>query len=113
MTKQDADALNWHPSVVAMANSMQEKLDKNAHKKGWPTKTGKRGWIEPHCNKAFLLEKLEEEVNELLQAVDFLSRDIRQGKTNEVISNSRDNVRLEAADVANIAMMIADNLDCL
>jgi len=91
----------WHPSVVAMANAMQEKLDKNEHKDGW-NKKGKRGWLLPNCDVEFLISKLNEETEELRHVVrrDNIHMPIRL----------LDDIRLEAADVANIAMMIADNL---
>jgi len=93
----------WHPSIVAMADAMQEKLDKNAHKDGWPTADGKRGWLKPNCKVEFLIYKLNEETRELRYAA----------RRDSLHMTSRlEAVRLEAADVANIAMMIADNLGC-
>jgi len=89
-----------HPAVIAMANAMQEKLEANAEKKGWPSEGGKRGWKPPFCTHQFLLSKLREEVEELHIAV-MLHR-AEHAPLSDVL--------LEAADVANIAMMIADNL---
>jgi len=89
-----------HPAVIAMANAMQEKLDANAEKKGWPSEGGKRGWKTPACTHQFLLSKLREEVEELHWAV------MLHVAEHAPLSN----VLLEAADVANVAMMIADNL---
>jgi len=91
---------NWNPSVVAMANAMQEKLEANAEKKGWPSEKGKRGWKQPNCTHQFLLGKLREEVLELQLAV----------MLHKAENAPLRDVMLEAADVANIAMMIADNL---
>lgn len=84
-----------HPSVIAFAKAMQYKLDKNKHKDG---KGGVRnpdgsrnGWSG--CSVLFLREKLEEEVEELIDALEH---------------DGPDEVRNEAADVGNIAMMLAD-----
>jgi len=90
----------YHPSVIAMADAMQEKLEANAEKKGWPSEGGKRGWLSPACTHQFLLGKLREEVVELQLAAMLHKAD----------GADINNVRLEAADVANIAMMLADNL---
>lgn len=66
------------------AEYMETVLVANDHKGGWS-----------RCNRAQLLDKLHEEVSELDQV-------IRKGVS------PRDIAR-EAADVANISMMIADN----
>jgi len=96
-----------HPSVVAIAYAMQEKLDKNATKKGWPADdSGERGWLQPCTDVDFLLLKLDEEVAELKEAVD----DLREARE---LKPAKEAVRLEAADVSNIAMMIADNLGAI
>lgn len=74
---------------------MQYKLDKNANKKGWPEdENGQRGWMNDACSIEFLQRKLLEEVSELFDALE-----------------GRGNVALEAADVANIAMMLADKFE--
>jgi len=90
----------WHPSIIMMANAMQEKLDKNEYKDGW-NKKGKRGWLLPDCDVEFLISKLNEETRELRYAAR---------RDNIHMMNRLNDVRFEAADVANIAMMIADNL---
>jgi len=90
--------LNLHPRVVEMAIAMQEKLEANAEKKGWPSEGGKRGWLKP-VTHYFLFSKLREEVTELSLAVTLHNE-----------GGAIEHVRLEAADVANMAMMIADNL---
>jgi len=92
-----------HPSVVKMALAMQEKLDKNAHKDGGPTENGKRGWLNPNCTVEFLIHKMNEETRELRYAAR---------RDNLHMTSRLEDVRLEAADVANIAMMIADNIGC-
>lgn len=83
------------PEVLAFAHLMQRKLDANAHKdgQGWDRDgTGKRGW--KNCDVSFLRGKLTDEVVELIVAI--------REPTNH------DNVAEEAADVGNIAMMLAD-----
>jgi len=97
-----------HSSIENMADAMQEKLAKNAVKKGWPTNTkGKRGWLSDVCPTEFLVEKLREEVGELLDATDSVIQCNR--RLSPSASKLRD-LKFEAADVANLAMMIADNL---
>ena len=70
--------------VQKFSEDMEHKLVKNDHKSGWG-----------NCTSSYLLLRLKEEVKELETAV-------RNNKsTGDVIT--------EAADVANFAMMIADN----
>jgi NTP pyrophosphatase (non-canonical NTP hydrolase) len=66
------------------AVQMEAKLKENDHKGGWD-----------NCQYRYLLDRLREEVDELIQAF------WDQEKTTEDIVS-------EAADVANFAMMIAD-----
>ena len=84
-----------HPSVIAFAKAMQHKLDKNKHKdgKGWERNPdgSRNGWAG--CSVEFLVDKLREEVSELLEALEH---------------EGLDEIRNEAADVGNIAMMLAD-----
>lgn len=93
-----------HPSIEAIADAMQEKLDANANKKGWPAEEGNRGWLSPNCTLEFLISKLNEETRELRYAAR---------RDNMHMTSRLEDVRLEAADVANIAMMIADHLNAL
>ncbi len=77
--------------VQRFAKLMQIKIDRNKYKDGWPhNKKGERGWKS--CSLNFLFEKLKEECLELKAAV---------------ILNKKEDIKYEAADVANIAMMIA------
>ena len=69
--------------VSDFADDMIFKLRRNQHKKHWDTVTNK-----------WLLERLKEEVKELEEAL---------------LLNNDEDVRLECADVANFAAMIADN----
>lgn len=73
------------PAVAAFAAAMEERLKANDHKGGW------RG-----CNVGYLLGKLDEEVCELIEALSLPDR-------------LPELVREEAADVANLALFLADN----
>lgn len=85
--------------IQKFAEAMQHKIDKNAHKDNWPNQNekGERSWKS--CEIDFLLKKLEEEHTELVNAV--------------VTGEPIENIRNEAADVGNLAMMIADRLGAL
>lgn len=65
---------------------MKEKLSENNHKKGWES-----------CSDNYLFRRLDEEFTELKIKI------ASNAKTKEVIR--------ECADVANFAMMIADNYE--
>lgn len=75
------------PEVMKFAEAMERKLRKNDHKGGWNTS---EFW--------YLSTRLEEERRELDRAI---IRAVRSNKWKAVIG--------EAVDVANFAMMIADN----
>jgi NTP pyrophosphatase (non-canonical NTP hydrolase) len=81
------DAPREHSEHVSAVQSfglaMVNKLDANAHKEHWSCATS-----------LYLLERLREEVLELATALD---------------GGDNTSIRDEAADVANFAMMIADN----
>lgn len=74
-------------SVKWFAEQMESKLRENDKKGGWD-----------NCNIYWLIKRINEETNELLNAVD-LHRDL--GATKE-------NIIRESVDVANFAMMVAD-----
>ncbi|HZG59351.1 MAG TPA: hypothetical protein VEY68_02410 [Anoxybacillus sp.] len=74
-------------SVKWFAEQMETKLRENDKKGGWD-----------NCKIYWLIKRMREETNELLNAVD-LHRDL--GATKE-------NIIRESADVANFAMMVAD-----
>ena len=82
--------------ILVLAKLMQTKLDKNKHKdgNGWTRDEdgARKGWRD--CSMSFLVAKLLEEVGELLMAVEECHFDV--------------DVHFEAADVANLAMFIAD-----
>ena len=89
-----------HPAVMAFARAMQYKLDANKHKdgKGWERDANgaRNGWSGASIK--FLLYKLEEETDELTEVVE---------------EHGGDAIWQEAADVGNIAMMLADNTGAL
>ena len=70
------------PEVLAFAIAMERELRANDYKGGWK-----------ECDSASLLQHLDEEVYEL---------------TEEAMKSTSENVLSEAADVANLAMMVAD-----
>lgn len=96
-TRPGASVTDVRPEVAAFARAMQYKLDKNKHKDGagWPRNAdgSRNGWHD--CTIEFLAGKLSEEVDELLDEVE--KRRLNKEAT-----------RNEAADVGNIAMMLAD-----
>ena len=75
------------PELQQFALAMESRLKENDHKGGWDRESP--GW---------LYARLLEELAELLDALGF---------------GSMENIRREAADVANYAMMIADVAGCL
>ena len=89
-----------HSSVLAFARAMQHKLDANKFKdgRGWTRNPdgSRSGWAG--VSPDFLIEKLEEECSELIY---------------EVQRGGGDLIWKEAADVGNIAMMLADVTDAL
>jgi hypothetical protein len=87
---------NVIPQITQFARVMQEKLDRNAHKGGWIKYDtgGNRIWDKDMV--AFLKNKLLEEIDELFAEIEFPCQVVKQ------------DLAEEAADVANISMMIAD-----
>lgn len=77
--------------VIAFSEDMERKLCANDNKGGWST-----------CELTWLLRRLREETGELAGAIGALMHaDLVDMRAQFVID--------EAADVANFAMMIADN----
>jgi len=70
------------PPLAWFANEMERQLEANDHKTGWKD-----------CHLKQLLRRLKQEVGELERAIEKANPDVVE----------------EAADVANFAMMIADN----
>lgn len=83
--RKDEDRL-----IAGMSEAMRTKLRLNRHKSSWQGMTA-----------ANLLALLEAEVRELKEACEAAALD----------PYKLDSVRMEAADVANFAGMIADNAD--
>lgn len=83
-------AADLRPEVLKFACLMEQKLRENDHK---------GGWRDDSCDA--LLDRLREETLELQDACDL--------HTSFASVGARNNLALEAADVANFAMMIADN----
>ena len=76
------------PEVLAFAYLMEQKLKENDHKGGWD-----------NCEENYLLKRLKEEAFELERVCD---------QVGDSPKHKRPKVGLEAADVANFAMMLAD-----
>jgi NTP pyrophosphatase (non-canonical NTP hydrolase) len=70
------------PPLAWFANEMERQLEENDYKRGWK-----------HCTPQQLLKRLKQETQELKKAIE----------------KGQPFVIEEAADVANFAMMIADN----
>ena len=81
------DEIELRPAVRWFAEQMEAALRKNDHKGGWTSMTYSR-----------LMSRVDDETRELFLALDRM-------KT----MNGDEDVIKEAADVANFAMMIADN----
>lgn len=85
--------LRRRKTLIWFSKKMEEILRKNDYKSGWH-----------NCSYDFLFAKLNEETDELKRAI-FKYLDYKDGYNEDLIAN----IIREAADVANIAMMIADN----
>lgn len=83
-------------AVESFADLMEQRLSKNDHKGGW----------EDESNK-YLIERIEEELEELKEAIIAVETNNSSWLRQQLYKSIRD----EAADVANFAMMIADNAD--
>ena len=98
-----AAAARWRPEVAAFADAMEAQLRANDHK---------GGWHDDHHDD--LLDRLREETKELADVLD-----LSGGKAGRFFPSDPQGptwsaeVLREAADVANFAMMIADNAERL
>ncbi len=81
---------SYKQKISRFGNVMYERLDANRRKTGWE-----------HCTLEYLLQRLHEELFELTQQVYL--RDARDNRASDI--------QHEAADVANFAMMIAENAE--
>jgi len=86
------------PEVERFAWAMEMKLRKNDHKGGWRD-----------CDFDYLETRIREELAEL--GMELMRYQIALHSADEVTLAQQlaEKVQLEAADVANFAMMIADN----
>lgn len=103
MSEMMEEEIKIRPAVMRFAAAMELKLRQNDKKGGWD-----------RCSYRYLLCRLKEEVQELDQCfskpdsrsdsigMDFGTQPIGRIPIEEIIG--------ECADVANFAMMIADNL---
>ena len=84
--------------VKWFAGQMEETLQRNDHKTGWSD-----------CSQLWLLGRLQQEYLELCQTVTFgvNPKAVIPGTSLDDLNTER--VIREATDVANFAMMIADN----
>lgn len=90
--------------VIKYAEAMEVELKENDHK----------GYWRDQCDLEFLADKLDEEVQELKHAMGCYEREDCKLKPNkETLEEIRKSVLSEAADVGNIAMMIADICEAL
>ena len=82
------------PELEYFARVMESVLKSNDHKGGWEK-----------CDIDFFEKKLDEEFDELVEALMLYKHD-KKSRTDLV----RSGIMREAADLANICMMIHDNL---
>jgi hypothetical protein len=87
------------PQVVAFAHLMESKLRENDHKGGWE-----------HCDLDWLLKRLKEEAEEIAGPLPLVHDLSRSRVERKELARA---IGREAADVANFAMMIADNVGAL
>lgn len=102
------NASHVRPEVLWFACEMEKRLEANDHKGGWEG-----------CTDHYLLAKVEEETGELTDAIQAVADDIAYKMMSFGESGDREGtaglvafleaVIREAADLANFAMMIADN----
>jgi hypothetical protein len=88
--------MNTRKEVQWFAEEMEAKLKENDHKGGWYG-----------CRFRALFPRLREETDELLLAAHPLNLDTMAEKLTE---EDACNLIRECADIANFAMMIADNV---
>lgn len=82
--------LKLRPELATFAQDMERKLQNNDHKGHWG-----------NCDFGYLRRRLRTELRELMLALD------SHRTRGDLVSGER--VISEAADVANFAMMVADN----
>ena len=86
------------PEVLAFAHLMERELRNNDHKTGWKD-----------ASPVWLAGRTFDEAQELCD----IANDYEAERQSPIASDVRDEVAGEAADVANMAMMVADVCGCL
>jgi NTP pyrophosphatase (non-canonical NTP hydrolase) len=109
-----ADRLRLRPETEAFAQAMERKLVLNDHK------GGRENWRQD--GPRALLDRVREEVDEVDQALAWLESVERalvlapyseRDALRAMRDSARESVLHEAADVANMAMMVADSAEAL
>lgn len=113
MIKSETLALfEQYPGVLAFAEAMMYKIEKNKNKvdppgkpNPWPRGPNGEGrlWDPEYVSFDFLTQKLREERLEFNEEILHA----------ELLGTATDNLLMEAADEANILMMICDNVGLL
>lgn len=83
--------------VLKYAEAMEIELKENEHKGGWK-----------ECSTGFLIKKLDEETKELVEVVETYRYLKNESLMHGDMPELKARILSEAADVGNIAMMIAD-----
>jgi len=92
------------PEVTKFAIGMESKLRKNDHKTHYK-----------HFDFGYLFERLQDEIKELNEAIKKADAELKFGENSNhwntiKIEKHRKAIISECYDIANFAMMIADNL---
>lgn len=99
------------PEVKTFTQAMEIVLKENDYKGGWK-----------NCTLEYLINKLDEEVKELKEALTIRQKYIELNRGSRSVEDcwydlscksSEENILWEASDVANIAMMLADVCESL
>ena len=93
---------NLCPEILAFARIMQAKLDENSQKDVHEPRVWMRGW--KHERPDWLMNRLQKEVREL--EIELAREPITSTVPDRFFLAQK--IACEAADVANMAMMIAD-----
>ena len=103
--KLEAEAARWQalrPEVQIFAEAMERKLRENDHKGGWDDMPSR--WLRGRL--AGEVRELEAAIAAYIDKIDICNRE-------QDLSKSRQAILSECADIANFAMMIADNCKSL
>jgi hypothetical protein len=100
------DIKDCRSEVLQFARLMEYKLRLNDHKGGWKVHIPDGGWKV--CSPSFLFDKLREEVQELRKEVFGVSCGCREAFCPHTHWPNPEKIALEAADVANMSLMLVD-----